>query len=157
MSRQGQLPNVDWKPGATPGKDKKEKKMTKKGTVDDVSASDSPVVPSDPDEKLIFEVHQLASSAVSHKVSVDRSPPAELSPFTHPPVGNLVAFVVVVVVMVRTGLRMKLINTRAEFGKSYTFIRDIAEIAITEFLAERLAPLPCALSIHMLLHKRYVS
>ncbi|XP_071117594.1 sperm flagellar protein 2-like [Haliotis cracherodii] len=61
-------PDPDAKPGTTPGKDKKDKKGGKKGGDDGV---ESPIPPSDLDEKLIFDAAQSGITAISHIMSLE--------------------------------------------------------------------------------------
>ena len=69
VPRRPQSPDPDSKPGTTPGKDKKDKKAAKKGASDDAPGVESPMPPADPDEKLLFDAHYFAISAIGQLVS----------------------------------------------------------------------------------------
>ncbi|XP_070194777.1 sperm flagellar protein 2-like isoform X3 [Littorina saxatilis] len=62
-------PDPDTKPGTTPGKEKKDKKKDKKGAADEVPGFESPMPPQDPDEKLLFDAHWFATSAIVQMMS----------------------------------------------------------------------------------------
>ena len=68
VPRRPQSPDPESKPGTTAGKDKKAKdKGGKKG--DDAAGTESPMIPSDPDEKLLNDAHAFAVNAVGTIVS----------------------------------------------------------------------------------------
>ena len=69
MPRRPLSPDLEAKAGATPGKDKKEKKAAKKGASDDAPGAESPMPPADPDEKLLYDAHSFAISAVGQLVN----------------------------------------------------------------------------------------
>lgn len=68
VPRRAASPDADSKPGTTAGKDKKDKKGTKK---DDVPGTDSPMPPTDPDEKLVFDAHCFAVNAVGGIMGIE--------------------------------------------------------------------------------------
>ncbi|XP_076440661.1 sperm flagellar protein 2-like isoform X2 [Babylonia areolata] len=62
-------PDPEAKPGTTPGKDKKDKKGVKKS--DEVPWTESPLPPQDPDERLLFDAHYFATSAIGQIMAVE--------------------------------------------------------------------------------------
>ncbi|GFO03102.1 sperm flagellar protein 2, partial [Plakobranchus ocellatus] len=58
-------PDGDVKVGATPNKDKKDKKATVKRTSEEIPGAESPAPPQDLDEKLIYDGYTFAVNAIS--------------------------------------------------------------------------------------------
>lgn len=69
VPRRPASPDADIKVGATPSKEKKDKKAAKKGAAaDDAPGAESPAPPQDLDEKLLYDGYTFAVNAISQMV-----------------------------------------------------------------------------------------
>ncbi|XP_005100478.1 sperm flagellar protein 2 isoform X2 [Aplysia californica] len=71
VPRRPMSPDADAKTGATPSKDKKDKKGAKKGGTEEVPGAESPAPPQDLDEKLIFDGFTFAINAISQMIQAE--------------------------------------------------------------------------------------